>query len=163
MEDFFDISINMAQLLKEAVGSTRRYQLKEIASPDTAQKIDGEVRLIRSQKGILVEGEVTTKVEAVCSRCLSPIDFPLTFKIIEEEFLPKTDVISGLPLSFGGEVGTLFINEEHILDLGEMVRQYFILTMPIKPLCHPDCAGLCPVCGSNLNQGACSCYSQNHS
>ncbi len=163
MEDSFDIAINVAQLLKEAVGSTRRYQLKEVASPETAQKIDGEVRLIRSPKGILVEGEVVTTVETVCSRCLSPIDIPLTFKIIEEEFLPKMDMISGSPLFSGDEAtGALFINEEHILDLGEIVRQCFILAMPMKPLCRPDCAGLCPMCGSNLNQGSCSCYSRSY-
>lgn len=162
MEDSFDISVNVAQLLKEAVGSTRCYQLKEVASPETAQRVDGEVRVIRSQRGILVEGEVMATVVTVCSRCLSPIELPLTFKMAEEELLPKTDVVSGLPLSFTDEAGTLFINEEHILNLGEMVRQCFILAMPMKPLCRPDCAGLCPTCGSNLNQGVCNCLSQNH-
>lgn len=159
MEDFFNICINVAQLLKEPVGSSRRYQMGEVASPETAQKIDGEVRLIRSQRGILVRGGMTIRIETVCSRCLSPVDLPLTFNI-EEEFLPKVDVVSGLPLSFGDETGALFINEEHILDLGEIVRQYFILSLPMKPLCRPDCAGLCPVCGSNLNQGVCNCSRQ---
>jgi len=161
MEDSLSIYINVSQLLKEAVGSRRHYSIKDIADSETAWKIDGEVRLTRSQRGILVEGEIVTQIETVCSRCLSPIKLPLTFKIMKEEFSPRVDVVSGLPLPIDDETGSYSISEEHILDLGEVVRQYLILALPMKPLCRLDCAGLCSVCGANLNQGSCNCYSQN--
>ena len=44
-----------------------------------------------------------------------------------------------------------------VLDLHEGVRQYILMSEPAKPLCRPDCKGLCPECGNNLNQTTCSC------
>ena len=43
------------------------------------------------------------------------------------------------------------------LDLAEMVREAVLLEAPTNPLCRPDCAGLCPVCGVDRNEAACSC------
>jgi len=51
----------------------------------------------------------------------------------------------------------LLIDEKHMLDLTEVVRQYLILYREQYPLCDEACAGLCPVCGKNLNEGPCGC------
>ncbi|MBM4294554.1 MAG: DUF177 domain-containing protein, partial [Deltaproteobacteria bacterium] len=51
-----------------------------------------------------------------------------------------------------------FISGENI-DLQGIVREQIILSMPLKPLCHEDCRGLCPGCGANLNREACTCES----
>lgn len=45
----------------------------------------------------------------------------------------------------------------NIIDLGEDVRQYVILSLPLKMLCKEECAGLCPVCGGNRNRVRCTC------
>ena len=152
--------INIAQLLKQAIGSSRSYKIDDIlslAEEEIAEcHILGEVELIRTDKGILVTGNLVGKSNLTCSRCLTLFDYPLSFKI-EEEFFPSTEVISGIPLPLPEDVSTLRIDEHHILDLSEAVRQYALLAMPLKPLCRPDCAGLCPNCGANLNQGACHC------
>jgi uncharacterized protein len=55
--------------------------------------------------------------------------------------------------------GCFTIDEHHILDLTEAIRQYTVLAVPMKPLCNENCAGLCPSCGQNLNQGECGCPS----
>ena len=44
-----------------------------------------------------------------------------------------------------------------IIDLDQDIKEEIILDYPIKPLCNPDCKGLCPKCGKNLNEGGCSC------
>ena len=44
-----------------------------------------------------------------------------------------------------------------VIDLGEDVRQTLILAVPLKLLCRPECKGLCPQCGTNLNNETCSC------
>ena len=49
------------------------------------------------------------------------------------------------------------IDERHIIDFAEAIRQYAVLGIPMKPLCSDQCAGLCPTCGQNLNQGPCEC------
>jgi uncharacterized protein len=47
--------------------------------------------------------------------------------------------------------------DEGVLDLTEAVRQYRETALAMQPLCRPDCKGLCPVCGSDLNEGPCNC------
>jgi len=79
---------------------------------------------------------------------------------IEDEYFPTTDVVSGASLPLPGEPGCFTIDEHHILDLTEAIRQYALLAVPMKPLCRGDCAGLCPNCGHNLNQGPCDCLPQ---
>ena len=76
---------------------------------------------------------------------------------IEEEYFPVTDAVSGVVLPLPEEPDSFTIDEYYILDLTEAVRQYALMVIPMKPLCREDCAGLCPGCGSNLNQGPCGC------
>ena len=44
------------------------------------------------------------------------------------------------------------------VDLAPLLREAMILALPTRPLCSEDCQGLCPHCGGNRNQGACSCH-----
>jgi len=118
--------------------------------------VHGEIGLIRTDRSILAKGTLHTEVEVTCSRCLSVFNCPLTLDI-EEEYFPITDVVSGASLPLPEESGCFTIDEHHIIDLTEAIRQYALLAIPMKPLCRGDCAGLCLNCGHNLNQGACSC------
>ena len=49
------------------------------------------------------------------------------------------------------------VDENHILDITEVVRQYAALNMPMKPVCRDDCKGMCLQCGADLNESACQC------
>ena len=151
------VQINVSQLLKGAIGSERNYEVDEVIDIDGCNyKVQGEVRLMRTDRGILVEGTLKTDRELTCSRCLSLFDCPLTLNI-EEEYLPTTDIISGASLPSPDDPGSFTIDERNILDLTETIRQYALLAIPMKPLCREDCAGLCPTCGANLNQASCDC------
>jgi uncharacterized protein len=116
--------------------------------------VKGEVRLTRTDRGVLVNGVLHTEVEVPCSRCLIPFRLPLTLDI-EEEFFPTIDVTSGAPLDIPDEPGCFTIDEHHFIDLSEAVRQYALSAIPIKTLCREECAGLCSVCGQNLNEKQC--------
>ena len=54
------------------------------------------------------------------------------------------------------DLTTAFYRDQ-TLDLAEMVREQFYLALPMRPLCREECKGLCPQCGTNLNQGTCAC------
>jgi uncharacterized protein len=54
------------------------------------------------------------------------------------------------------DLGVAFYDGDAI-DLGQLVREQFYLSLPMKPLCRQDCAGLCPECGTNLNVSRCEC------
>ncbi len=155
------IQINVSKLLKEPTGSTRNYEIDGVVdiTGGVGSKVQGEVRLMRVNRGILAKGTLCAEVEITCSRCLSSFSSPLTLNI-EEEYFPIIDVSSGTPLSLPGELGSFTIDEHHVLDLTEAIRQYALLAVPMKPLCREDCAGLCPGCGRNLNQGGCDCPPQ---
>jgi len=160
------MQINVSQQLKSAIGSVRDYEVSEIidvTDNGNSSLVQGKVRLMRTDRGILVKGILNTEVGLTCSRCLSLFNYPLALKI-EEEYFPTTDVVSGAPLPLPDELGCFTIDEHHTLDLTEAIRQCALLAIPMKPLCREDCAGLCPNCGHNLNQGPCNCLSQgtNH-
>jgi uncharacterized protein len=153
------MQINVSQLLRESIGSARDYQLSEVADITGSGKgrpVEGEVNLLRTPRSILVRCALSTKADLVCSRCLSRFRYPLALNF-EEEYLPTVDVVSGAPLSLPEEPSAFTIDERHILDLTEAMRQYAMLAIPMKPLCRKDCAGLCQHCGHNLNRGRCDC------
>jgi len=133
--------INVAQLLKEPVGSSRNYDIDEVIDEQVKGSIKGKAMLIRSSQGILVRGGLTAEVELICSRCLNSFLCPISFNI-EEEFLPTVDVSSGLSLSLPEESAGFTLDDNHMLDLGELIRQYTLLNLPMKPLCRPDCPGI---------------------
>jgi uncharacterized protein len=155
------VRINVSQLLKLPIGATRSYRVSDrvnIAGGDSL--VQGEVSLVRTDRGILAKATLHTEVEIMCSRCLTLFISPLTLNI-EEEYFPVIDVVSGSSLSPPNEPGCFIIDEHHMLDLTEAIRQYALLAVPMKPLCRRACAGLCPACGRNLNQGICGCPSQD--
>lgn len=133
--------LNVAQLLKEPTGSTRSYDPSEVIKGQPRGSLRGKIALVHTGQGILVQGELSAQVELVCGRCLRPFPYSLNFSF-EEEFLPTIDVSSGLPLSLPEESEGFTIDSNHILDLGEVIRQYILLNLPMKPLCRPDCAGI---------------------
>ena len=152
--------INVSQLLKEPIGSTRNYEVSDTIDVAGGDRIvQGEVKLVRTDRGILVKGTLYTVIEVTCSRCSTLFSCPLALNI-EGEYFPTTDVVSGASLPLSEETGYFTIDERYGLDLTEAIYQYIMLAVPMKPLCREDCAGLCPNCGHNLNQEPCNCLSQ---
>ena len=154
--------INVATLLEEPVGSTRRYAAdgERVAVPEAgyARVVDGRVSLIRSTRGVLVHADFALRARLECSRCLAPIDelLPVEF---DEEFVPERRPDTGEPTP-DLRPEEFRIDDHRHLDLSEAVRQYEHAAIPLQPLCRADCAGLCPVCGQNRNEALCDCETE---
>ncbi|MEN8614332.1 DUF177 domain-containing protein [Dehalogenimonas sp. THU2] len=135
---------NVAQLEKSPVGTTREYQVDDQVDIDGYMvTVKGEVQLIRTNLSVLVKANLETALPLECCRCLR--DFDCALKVtFQEEFLPTLDVMSGLPVDVEDPDETFTIDEHHDLDLREAVRQYVILSQPMKPLCRMDCPGIAP-------------------
>jgi uncharacterized protein len=149
------LSYNVAALLRSAPGTERRYTIAIEQMPiaediHLAAPIEGELRLSRTGRSILARAHLSTALEVTCSRCLRPLVAPIDVDI-DEEALPSIDIDSGLVVDRGAEPDALRLDEHHELDLGEPVREAISLAEPISLLCRPDCRGLCPVCGVDLN------------
>ncbi len=152
---------NVAQLLKEPVGSYRDYQLDErITGPQRlADTASGPVHMLRTHHGILVRAALETQSTIACGRCL--VEFVRTAELaVEEEFFPTVDLRTGRGIAPPPEAeeGSL-IDDSHVLDLTGAMLEWILTDMPMKPLCRRDCRGLCPECGANLNVIRCDCKS----
>jgi len=150
---------HVAELLKEGIGATRSYEVNEadvvVADDGSRGAVEGALSLLRTRSGILARATLRLRQPEMCSRCLKPLEVPLELRI-EEEYQPVVDVLTGVARKRPEDPGTFLIDEHHVLDLTEAVRQYRVLAAPMQPLCQPDCAGLCPVCGQNLNERPCA-------
>jgi len=149
------LSYNVAGLLRSTPGTARRYEVHaatlEIADDlRLAAPIEGEVRLASTGRSILATAELTTALDERCSRCLAPVATPVHVSL-QEEALPSIDIDTGLPVDTAAEPDALRLDDHHELDLQESVREAISLAEPIVPLCRPDCRGLCPRCGTDLN------------
>ena len=149
---------NVAQLLQANSGAVRTYSVDELEGryKELDGKVIGTVRLMKTDRGILVRAPVTTRVWCSCSRCLISFSEPVSFEI-DEVFYPVDGVFHEGKLAEPETDGEFTIDRHHILDLGEPVCQYALLSVPMKPLCTRECSGLCPTCGTNLNLETCRC------
>lgn len=152
------MQFNVSTLLQEPVGSTRLAEVEdervEVPAAGYASTATGTVRLMRTQRSILVHADLRVRPTLECARCLEPFETELRI-VIDEEYVPLRDPVTGE--SVQADPDEFRIDGRHHLDLSEAVRQYEQAALPIRPLCREDCAGLCPVCGQNLNVRRCDC------
>jgi uncharacterized protein len=132
--------------------------LEREEAPPLAEPIRGTLIAESGGRLLRVTGEFQTVVWLECGRCLAFYRMPLKFRI-QEEF-PLVGTPAGLSPHGYAEVedrDSFPVFEGNGLYVDELLRQYLILNLPMAPVCQPDCKGLCPRCGQNLNEGSCSC------
>jgi len=158
-----DVRFNVAQLLKEGTGAIRNFRVE--AEPfglltegiTMVSTLAGAVKLLCTGENLFVTGSFTATLEKTCGRCLDPFTTIIAINL-EEEFYPVIDINTGGTLSQDEGVDEANqIDEQHILDMQEVVRQEFILHSETSRYCRSDCEGLCPTCGQNLNDVNCDC------
>ena len=152
-------SFNVAGLLHEPPGATRDIRLRDHyvtlgSDIELAGPLDADLRLQRTNRGILVRGDLRAPLRRTCSRCTDPYVEEVSVPI-EEEFLPSVDLESGSQVQAEPAEAdvALRIDERHEIDLSGVFHDELSLTEPMHPLCRPDCAGLCPECGEKLERG----------
>jgi len=117
-------------------------------------QLTAEVR--KDAQKVRLVGRVKTTLETNCGRCLEPFEIPVDAPF-DLMFLPDSAGPGANEREMqDADVGVSFYKDDTI-DLGEVMREQFFLALPMKPLCRPDCLGLCPVCGKNRNREQCDC------
>ncbi|MBI4744881.1 MAG: DUF177 domain-containing protein [Actinobacteria bacterium] len=104
------------------------------------------------KSGILVKGWVEGCLLSNCDRCLKEFKQPLKVDVEEVYYFSEA-------LSEDREVDEdeIFKVVNNKINLESLIRQAFVLNIPIKLLCNEECKGLCPICGVNLNEKNCGC------
>ena len=152
---------NVSQLLKEPIGSERDLTITKGESAEYSFPVKcavGHGKLIRTHHGIWVQASVTAQASQDCSRCLAEASHSLDLDI-DEEYFPEIDVRTGHRISPPSDWEGLYIGADNLLNLAEAIRQSALAILPLKPLCMPDCSGICDRCGVNRNHNDCACYS----
>ena len=106
---------------------------------------------VRNTAGVLVlEAVIATNLHAVCDRCAAPFERRVSWPV-------HAVLTRSLEREDEADEWTFLLQEGDKADLDEILTTAFVLNMDSKLLCRPDCKGICPRCGKNLNEGACSC------
>jgi len=119
-----------------------------VAVPET---VPAELSVTRASTGIVLGLQLSVRLHGPCVRCLEEARAPLA--VDTSEF-----VADGRPgdAPFDEDLDSQYV-EEGILDLAGWARDAIAEAVPATLLCRPDCAGLCPHCGTDLNEGSCDC------
>jgi uncharacterized protein len=121
---------------------------------DFSGPVTGSVELTNAGSVVTARGMLFATLVQDCSRCLIQHTVPLQLAVNEECRLAQIDEPM---VGSAGEAPPIPILDGGMIDLTELVRQIVVLNLPTRSLCRPDCQGLCPQCGENLNCGPCHC------
>lgn len=97
-------------------------------------------------ESVTVSGTVRAKARTRCANCLGQVDLPIDAEL-DEVYTKTVDPEDPDQRPLDG----------YQVDLADPVRDALLLALPMRILCKPDCPGLCPVCGANLNTQRCTC------
>jgi uncharacterized protein len=123
---------------------------------EAVSETKGKLFFQRTPKGIQVTGRIRTALSLHCARCLKEFILPIEMEF-EECFIhmkdaPRDDDTELLQ----DDMDVSFLPEGGI-EIKDIVEEQLWLNIPIKPLCHDGCKGLCSICGKDLNLGECGC------
>ena len=153
------LTFAVSGLMAEVPGTVRDYPIDAVdVDPgeglSTTEPVRGTVRLMRTNRGLVVDARIETAVAGECARCLRPVTTPIRARI-DEEVLPTIDIATGqpVPLEEDGDPEAPRLTDHHELEMRPLIAEAISLQEPIAPLCEPDCPGLCPECGARMEPG----------
>jgi uncharacterized protein len=166
-----DRAFTPEQVMGHAGGAGARPDSGTGTASDDEFSVIGPVRvtgsLTRAGDRFRLRGRIGATLQLACGRCLTPFpqrvdtDIDLTYVPVQPP--AGTSAKDAKPRGTDEEVelqdedlNTSYYHD-HVLDLGEMLREQFYLALPMRPLCRPDCQGLCPSCGIDRNVDTCQC------
>jgi uncharacterized protein len=117
--------------------------LRAVVPADT--DCEADVSLRPFEGGIEVAGTITAPWVGTCRRCTDPATGVLHIPV-RERFVDHP-----------GRDDDSYPIVDDTIDLGPMLLDAIVLELPGSPLCREDCAGLCPQCGADRNEGPCGC------
>jgi uncharacterized protein len=154
------MKVSVAPVLKQPMGESVDYKVEEDPIDprgDNAElleaqitAIDADIKATHTNPGALIQGDARATVAQECARCLKPLDTPVDARFAEQYYATlNVDTGNAMPEP---PLDAKTIGSDFRIDLTPLIREEVILATPLAPLCRPDCKGLCPVCGLDLNE-----------
>jgi uncharacterized metal-binding protein YceD (DUF177 family) len=148
--DFVVPPSTLSPYLEEAMAMAEDGVLVDPDPPQLVSNLRGRVDLQLFGRRLKIRGAFAVKIELTCHRCLTPF-----VDRIEDTFEDSVNLADFDEASANRETTLALIDGQ--FDLAPLFCEYLWLAWPMKVLCRPDCLGLCLSCGTNLNEGLCSC------
>jgi len=165
---------HLADISADGLSLTGDVTAEDIGLTDGDTRLDGPLAvgldLTKVERTVCVTGVVEGTAIRECVRCLTHFSEPLAFAlrvVYEPEPKPvppsakrvdhRKKAVEPEDIEAGETDDEIYHYEGDQLELASMLREQVILSDPMHPLCKDACAGLCPHCGSNLNEGRCAC------
>lgn len=150
----YPLRINVGFLINQPIGTNRDFSFDFPVvqlSPDfELTDFTGTAHISRTPQGLLVEANFTGNLAQECVRCLEEYQQSLSTQYAE---------LFAFRFRRNAEAEQ-YIPEDGHINLAPLTRDYLMLELPIKPICRPDCKGLCLYCGINLNETLCEHQTQ---
>jgi uncharacterized protein len=131
----------------------QRAPLETEGRADLVEEHHGKHKVVQD---IRLKGRLETNIEVACACCLEPVVLPVkrSFDLL---YRPLGTDAGHAELSITDAEAEIGYYQGHGLLLEDTLREQVLLAVPLKTVCRDDCKGLCPHCGKNLNESACSC------
>ncbi len=143
------LRLNVGFLINSPIGTSRDfsfdYESMRLGEDLSVREFVGTARFDRTPQGLLLQGEFGAETGLECVRCLEAFIQPLKWSFTDLYAFDKRSISES----------NLLVPEDSQIDLEPLLREYALLEFPISPVCRPECKGLCPVCGENLNRVDC--------
>jgi uncharacterized protein len=113
-------------------------------------------QVVYADPGFFLRGRLSYEQTLNCIRCLKPIVDRVDSEVELMILVERQSSSGGEHELHEKDMGILHLDDE-VLETDPILIEQIQLNVPMKPVCQPDCQGLCPVCGTDRNAGACSC------
>jgi uncharacterized protein len=142
-----DLILNVRDLVRKPGDSRQADLAVQLAEPievgilslPMGSRLSLDLLLESVEEGILASGTISAEAQGQCSRCLEPVALPV--EVDFEELFAYSGV---------SDDDLLVVNDQ--IDLNQVVIDSVVLSLPFQPVCSQTCEGLCPDCGTKLEQ-----------
>ncbi len=150
--------IDVDKIPKEGLSVSRDFEFLNVDLVEDGAAFLGpthvEAVVRRIGEEVWIKGSLTARVSLVCSRCLTPYEFPVDASF-DLAYLPEELGILKGELEEDDLSRVFYQNNQIYLE--EVILEQLNLTFPLKPLCSEKCEGICAVCGQIRREGNCAC------
>ena len=172
-ERALDRDFTPEQVMGHAAGTGSRPDSGTGVPADDDFGVVGPVRfrgtLGRTGDRFQLRGRITATLQLACARCLKPFTQALD-TVVDLTYVPDKAPAGTAAKDKGHapdaevelqdeDLSTAYYHD-HVLDLGDMIREQIYLALPMRPLCRADCPGLCPHCGADRSLEPCQCHEE---
>lgn len=145
------LRLDVSYLVKESPGTRKEFDFNftQLSLPGDLLLVDihGVIAISVTEDGVMADGKITALTQLDCSRCLEDFWQPVNIDF--------TEMFTYHPAENSPENLEQLLPSDGSIDLTPIIRDYTVLDLPISQPCKPDCKGLCPTCGVNLNEVDC--------